>query len=313
MLAAEYETRRRRVAASGPRSCSGSTSCEIAVTRRRADPRRGARVLPQRSACRCRRSTACRSRPGPMTWDAVPGQAGHRRAAPSRAWRCASPTTARCSCRGGNVFRGYLDDPDADRRGARRRRLAPHRRHRRVRRRGLPPHRRPQEGAHHHRGRQERVAGEPRGRAQGPTADRPGVRRSATASPSSPRCSCSIPTSRPRGRRGTASTGSTPRRAGGGPRGVGPRSQREVDVANERFSHAEADPARSPCSPRRVAARLRGAHADDEAEAARHRGQVRAPRSRRSRTADESARGPLVGDRARGRDAWPGSRACSSA
>ena len=47
-----------------------------------------------------------------MTWDAVPGQA---RAPSGRAIpgsRCGSPTTARCICRGGNVFRGYLDDPE---------------------------------------------------------------------------------------------------------------------------------------------------------------------------------------------------------
>ena len=48
--------------------------------------------------------------------------------------------------------------PGEDRRGARRRRLAALRRHRRARRRRLPAHRRPQEGADHHRGREERLA-----------------------------------------------------------------------------------------------------------------------------------------------------------
>ena len=54
-----------------------------------------------------------------------------------------------------------------DERGDRRRRLAPHRRHRRVRRRGLPEARRPQEGADHQRGREEHVAREHRGEAEG--------------------------------------------------------------------------------------------------------------------------------------------------
>ena len=54
-----------------------------------------------------------------------------------------------------------------DGRGDRRRRLAAHRRHRRDRRRRLRQDRRPQEGADHQRGRQEHVAGEHRGDAQG--------------------------------------------------------------------------------------------------------------------------------------------------
>ncbi len=79
-------------------------------------------------------------------------------------------------CRGGNVFRGLPQRPGEDGRRARRGRLAALRRHRRVRRRRVPAHRRPQEGADHHRGRQERLAREPRGRAEGPGAHRPGVR-----------------------------------------------------------------------------------------------------------------------------------------
>ena len=126
----------------------------------------------------------------------MPREAGHRRARRSRAWSCALADD-------GEVHRPRRQRvprlprrPRAHRRGARRRRLAPHRRHRRARRRRLPAHRRPQEGAHHHRGRQEHLAGEPRGGAEGAAADRAGVRRSATASPTSPRCSCSTPTSR---------------------------------------------------------------------------------------------------------------------
>ena len=50
---------------------------------------------------------------------------------------------------------------------------------------------------------------------------------------------------------------------------------REVDEANERFAHAEhVTEVEAP--PRRVAARLRGAHAHDEAQATRDRGEVRA-------------------------------------
>ena len=72
---------------------------------------------------------------------------------------------------------GYRNLPEQDRRGARRRRLAAHRRHRDDRRGRLRPDRRPQEGDHHQRGRQEHVAGEHRGDAEGRlAADRPGVR-----------------------------------------------------------------------------------------------------------------------------------------
>ncbi len=52
-----------------------------------------------------------------------------------------------------------------------RRRLAPHRRHRRDRRRRLPVDHRPQEGHHHHRGRQEHHARQPRGRDQAAAPD----------------------------------------------------------------------------------------------------------------------------------------------
>ena len=66
--------------------------------------------------------------------------------------------------------------PREDRRGARPRRHAALRRHRRVRRRGLPADHRPQEGAHHHRRREEHQPGQPRGRAEDDPAGRPGVR-----------------------------------------------------------------------------------------------------------------------------------------
>ena len=112
---------------------------------------------------------------GPMTWDAVEvrvgtvgprdpglrGQARRRRRGPlPRRQRLPRlPQRSR-----------------EDRRGARRRRLAAHRRHRQVRRRRLPQDRRPQEGADHHRRRQEHLTRQPRSRAQGVPAHRPGVR-----------------------------------------------------------------------------------------------------------------------------------------
>ena len=60
---------------------------------------------------------------------------------------------------------GLLQERGGDPRDDRRR-LAAHRRHRRDRLRGLRQDHRPQEGHHHHRGRQEHHPGEPRGRDQ---------------------------------------------------------------------------------------------------------------------------------------------------
>ncbi len=68
--------------------------------------------------------------------------------------------------RGGDGVSRLLAQRRGDRGGDRRRRLVPHRRHRRDRRRRLRPDHRPQEGDHRHRGRQERRAG----RARGPRA-----------------------------------------------------------------------------------------------------------------------------------------------
>ena len=67
-----------------------------------------------------------------------------------------------------------LAQPRGDRRDPDRRRLAAHRRPRRARRGRLPVDHRPQEGHHHHRGRQEPRAGEPRERPQAVALDLPG-------------------------------------------------------------------------------------------------------------------------------------------
>ena len=112
---------------------------------------------------------------GPMTWDPFavrPGTTG--RAIPG------------CEVRARRGRRGDLSGRQRvprlpqrarqDRRGARRRRLAPLGRHRRDRRRRLPEDRRPQEGAHHHRRREEHLAREPRSGAEVVPAHRSGVR-----------------------------------------------------------------------------------------------------------------------------------------
>ena len=87
--------------------------------------------------------------------------------------------------------------PGEDGRGARRRRLAAHRRHRRARRRRLPPHRRPQEGAR---------SSPPAARTSAPPTSKPRSRRSrssarrapsATTGRSCRRWSCSTPRSAP--------------------------------------------------------------------------------------------------------------------
>ena len=80
--------------------------------------------------------------------------------------------------KGPNIFQRLLQEEDESF-GAIERRLAAHRRPRRDRRRRLPLDHRPQEGHHHHRGRQEPHAGEPRERPQAVALDLAGrdVRR----------------------------------------------------------------------------------------------------------------------------------------
>ena len=155
--------RRRRVRA--PARAARARPAASRHHRRRADPAPSCCVVPRASACRSRRSTACRENCGPMTWRRS-HQARHGRPGDPGLRGEPRPTTARSSAAAATCSAGYLERPGEDRRGARRRRLAAHRRHRRVRRRRLLPHRRPQEGADHHRRRQEHQPGQPGGGAQ---------------------------------------------------------------------------------------------------------------------------------------------------
>ena len=105
--------------------------------------------------------------------DARGPQVRHRRARRSPASRSRSPTTARSCIKGANIFQRLLQERRRVVR-RRRRRLAAHRRPRLARRGRLPLDHRPQEGHHHHRGRQEPDAGEPRERPQAVALDLPG-------------------------------------------------------------------------------------------------------------------------------------------
>ena len=99
--------------------------------------------------------------------------ASARSAARCPGWRSGSPTTARCCSRARTSSSGYYKNDDASfgsivdgwlhtgDLGARRRGR-------------LPVHHRPQEGHHHHRGRQEPHAGQPRERPQAVALDLPG-------------------------------------------------------------------------------------------------------------------------------------------
>ena len=191
--------------------------------RRRADPRRDPAVLP-RPRCAALGDVRPLGVVGPGHLGTRAGATGHRRARDSR--RRAAPRRRR---RGAVPRRqrvpGLPRRPRPHGRGARRRRLAPHRRHRRARRRRLPTDRRPQEGADHHRRRQEHLARQPRSCAQGAAAHRAGVRGRRRPARSSSRSSCSIPTSRPCGRRSTASRASTLPELAARPGRAAPRSR----------------------------------------------------------------------------------------
>ena len=119
-----------------------------------------------------------------------------------------------------------------------RRRLAAHRRRRQGRRGRLRLHHRPQEGHHHHRGRQEPHAGEPRER---PQADAAGSARPSCTATAGRSRSCSSRSTRRRwcrGRRPRASRTPPPPRSPSTRRSS--RSiQAELDKANEKYAQVE--------------------------------------------------------------------------
>ena len=86
--------------------------------------------------------------------------------------------------KGPNIFSGYWKNEGGDG-GDDHRRLVPHGRHRRAGQRGLPNDHRPQEGDHHHGGREEHDLGQPRGRDQAAPAASANRWSSATAGPTS--------------------------------------------------------------------------------------------------------------------------------
>ena len=88
--------------------------------------------------------------------------------------------------RGHNVMKGYWQRAGRDRRGDRRRRLVPHRRHRQRRRGRLLLHRRPQEGARHPRRLQRLPARDRGGPLRAPDGAR-GRRHRRSRTPSSAR------------------------------------------------------------------------------------------------------------------------------
>ena len=167
--------------------------------------------------------------------------------------------------RGPQVMKGYRNMPEKTAEALDRGRLAADRRRRRIRRGRLPEDRRPQEGADHQRGRQEHVAGQHRGEAEGGlAADRPGrrdrrppplQRRPDHPRPGDPR--------RPRRRR----RGRGDRR---GDRGRG-RGRQRAPLAGRADQALHGDP-------RRVGPRRRGADPDPEAQTPPDRAQVRRPR-----------------------------------
>ena len=93
--------------------------------------------------------------------------------------------------------------------------------------------------------------------------------------------------------RGHGATGVDAGRARGGPGGPG-RGRARGRRRQRALLARGADPRAFTVLPRRVAARLRGAHADDEAQAPRHRGQVR---DRDRGLLPRVAQTRLVGDR----------------
>ena len=276
-LAAEYERGRRRVAATGTRSCSGSTTLRVAVTAAAPIPVEVLQFFRSAGRAALGAATDSPSRPVPMTWDAGPGAAGH--GGTGHPGHGAAPRRRR---RGARPRRQHLPRlprrSRAHRRGARRRRLAAHRRHRRRstttgylrivdRKKELiitaggknvsPANLEAALKAQPLIG-QACVVGDgralPRRAARPRSRRRPRVGRDATA---------------PRGRRWRSSPTIRSCRPRSNARSRSPTSGSRTPSQIRRVHRAA----------RRVAPRLRRAHADDEAQAARDRREVRDARS----------------------------------
>ena len=138
-----------------------------------------------------------------------------RRPGAARAWRSGSPTTARSCSRARTSSRATTRT--TTRRSARSSTAGCTPATSAGRRGRLPVHHRPQEGHHHHGGRQEPDAGEPRERPQAVALDLPG--RDARRPPALPG---GADHARPRGDRALRARA----RPAGGPRGAGARSRR---------------------------------------------------------------------------------------
>ena len=262
----------------GLRAMLGLDEVVVGQRRRGADAARGARVLPRH-----------RDRAGGAVGDVrdlrlgllQPARKGPHR--DRRAARAGRRDHAGGRRRGADALAGRdarLPQPAReDGRGARPRRLAAHRRHRRVRRPRLPADRRPQEGADHLRGRQEHVAGQHRGDDEGRVAaDRPG-RRDRGRPPLQHRADRARRRLRarlggPERARGRVDRGPRRRRAdargGPGRRRRGQRAARARRAGQEVHDH-----------PGRLGARRRRADPDHEAQAPADRARSTRTRSRR--------------------------------
>ncbi len=247
------DTRRRR-----PRRCACSTRCSTGWSTASCGPRWAGRS-------RTRSPAARRSAPGSghffrgigvtilEGYGLTETSAAEHRQHPRRSCRIgtvgrplarrhrsASPTTARSSCRGDHVFRGYWHN-DAGHGRDRARRLVPHRRHRRARRRRLPAR-----------------SPAARRRSSSPPAARTSRRPCSRTGCAPTRWSASAWSSATRSRSSPASSRSTPRRcrsvadAPAGPARTPPVAdlvddpelraelQQAVDEANRAVSQAEA-------------------------------------------------------------------------
>ena len=189
LLARQYALADSQVLAEDPRPVRGSGP--PVRQRRRPDQLRDPRVLRRRRRPRPRGLRDDRDLDGGDDLDAVRLQVRHRRPA-LPGLRGEDRRRRRGPDQGPEHLPGLLQERGGDV-GDDRRRLAPHRRHRRDRQRRLPVDHRPQEGHHHHRRGQEHHPRQPRGRDQAAPARQPVRRRSATAGPTWSRSSPSTP------------------------------------------------------------------------------------------------------------------------